>query len=74
MLDREAVCCFLQIQLEKWGIKPPMDMSMDILLETFCRFVEEDYYEWLKDNFKTFFQPWESRLGMDKRKDQRIHE
>ena len=55
MLDREAVCCFLQIQFEKWGIEPPTDISMDMLLETFCRFVEEDYYEWLKDNFKTFF-------------------
>ncbi len=25
------------------------------LVETFCRYVEDDYYEWVKDNVKSFF-------------------
>ena len=25
-------------------------------METFCQYVEDDYYEWLKDNFKSFFE------------------
>jgi hypothetical protein len=25
------------------------------LVEAFCQYVEGDYYEWLKDNFKSFF-------------------
>jgi hypothetical protein len=24
-------------------------------VEAFCHFTEDDYYEWLKDNFKSFF-------------------
>ncbi len=24
-------------------------------MEAFCQYVEDDYYEWLKDNFKSFF-------------------
>jgi len=27
----------------------------EALVETFCKYVEDDYYEWLKDNFKSFF-------------------
>jgi len=23
--------------------------------KNFCQYVEDDYYEWLKDNFKSFF-------------------
>jgi hypothetical protein len=33
----------------------------------FCRYVEVDYYEWLKDNFEAFFQHgalgWELTRG-----------
>ena len=25
------------------------------LVEAFCQYVEDDCYEWLKDNFKSFF-------------------
>jgi len=27
----------------------------DTFVETFCKYVEDDDYEWLKDNFKSFF-------------------
>jgi len=53
MLDREVVKKFLQEKLE--GIEIPKGISINNLVETFCKYVENDYYEWLKDNFKSFF-------------------
>jgi len=53
MLDREVVKEFLEEELE--GIKIPKDISKKILVETFCRYTENDYYEWLKENFRSFF-------------------
>jgi hypothetical protein len=53
MLDREVVKEFLQEKLE--GIEIPKDVSFDDLVETFCKYTEDDYYEWLKDNCKSFF-------------------
>jgi len=47
MLDRSVVDNFLKDELE--GIK------WKNLVETFCRYIEDDYYEWIKDNFKSFF-------------------
>lgn len=56
MLDREVVKDFLEEELE--GIEIPKDISKKTLVETFCKYVEDDYYEWLKDNFKSFFDHW----------------
>lgn len=56
MLDRQVVKEFLEEKLE--GIEIPEDISFDILVETFCEYSEADYYEWLKDNFKSFFNHW----------------
>lgn len=53
MLDREVIKEFLSEELDEFEI--PSNVSFDELTETFCKFVEDDYYEWLKDNFKTFF-------------------
>jgi len=53
MLDRQVVKEFLQDELE--GIEVTKDISTDDLIETFCRYTEDDYYEWLRDNFKSFF-------------------
>jgi len=53
MLDRKVVKEFLQDELD--DIEVPNDIYFDKLVETFCKFTEDDYYEWLKDNFKTFF-------------------
>lgn len=33
----------------------PDDIFKEVLVETFCKYIEDDYYEWLKDNFKSFF-------------------
>ncbi|MDD2890876.1 MAG: hypothetical protein PHE49_09620 [bacterium] len=53
MLDRKVVKEFLEEELE--GIEIPKDISKKALVETFCKYTEDDYYEWLKDNFKSFF-------------------
>ena len=56
MLDREVVKEFLEEKLE--GIEIPHDIIFEDLVETFGKYVEDDYYEWLKDNFKSFFHRW----------------
>lgn len=53
MLDRQVVKEFLDCQLS--DIEIPEDIPKDALVETFCQYTEDDYYEWLKDNFKSFF-------------------
>lgn len=53
MLDRGVVKEFLVEELE--GIEIPKGISKEALTEAFCQYVEDDYYEWLKDNAKSFF-------------------
>ncbi|MBW2342335.1 MAG: hypothetical protein JRF50_18705 [Deltaproteobacteria bacterium] len=53
MLDRAVVKEFLDCQLE--GLEIHEDISREALVELFCQYTEDDYYEWLKDNFKSFF-------------------
>ncbi|ODS31888.1 MAG: hypothetical protein SCARUB_03002 [Candidatus Scalindua rubra] len=55
MLDREVVREFLEDKFEDIGIEIPKDISDEVIVETFCKYTEDDYYEWLKDNFKSFF-------------------
>ena len=52
MLSRKVVREFLDEELEE--IEVPDDIFKEVLVEVFCKYVEDDYYEWLKDNFKTF--------------------
>ena len=56
MLDRDVVEEFLDCQFEDMELEIPSDISKEELVETFCQYVEDDYYEWLKDNFKSFFE------------------
>ncbi len=51
MLDRRVVREFLEEELKEI----PDDIFKDEIAEIFCKYVEDDYYEWLKDNFKSFF-------------------
>ncbi len=44
---------FLDYKLE--DIPIPKSIKKEELIEAFCQFTEDDYYEWLKDNFATFF-------------------
>ena len=53
VLDRKAAREFLDEELKE--VKIPKDIFKEALVEAFCKYVEDDYYEWLKDNFKSFF-------------------
>jgi nuclear transport factor 2 (NTF2) superfamily protein len=53
VLNREVVREFLGEELEEMEI--PKDIFKEVLVKTFCKYVEDDCYEWLKDNFKSFF-------------------
>jgi hypothetical protein len=55
MLDRAITQEFLDCNLEELGIEIPKNISKEQLVEAFCQYVEDDYCEWLKDNFKSFF-------------------
>jgi hypothetical protein len=56
MLDRDDVEEFLDCKLEELEIEIPRDIEKEALVEAFCQYAEDDYYEWLKDNFKSFFE------------------
>lgn len=55
MLDRGVAKEFLDCKLNEARIRVPRDIKKEALVEAFCQYVEDDYYEWLKDNFKSFF-------------------
>lgn len=55
MLDREVVSEFLDCKLKDLELEIPEDIPKGALVEAFCQYTEDDYYEWLKDNFKSFF-------------------
>ncbi|MBA7640524.1 hypothetical protein ES703_48191 [subsurface metagenome] len=55
MLDRTVVEEFLDREFEEGDWEIPEDIPKDALVEAFCQYTEDDYYEWLKDNFKSFF-------------------
>ncbi|MGQ9629969.1 MAG: hypothetical protein ACUVXI_06565 [bacterium] len=55
MLNRKVVKELLEEEFRDRGIEIPMDISKEMIVEIFCKYVEDDYYEWLKDNFKSFF-------------------
>lgn len=55
MLDRRVIGEFLDSQFEEGDWEIPQDIPKEALIEAFCQYTESDYYEWLKDNFKSFF-------------------
>jgi len=55
MLDRQVVEEFIADEFKDSDLEVPGDIPMSTLVETFCLYVEDDYYEWLQDNFKSFF-------------------
>ena len=56
MLDRSVVSDFLRENFEEEDIRIPKDVKMKDLVEVFCLYVEDDCYEWLKDNYDNFFR------------------
>ena len=55
MLDRDVVEALLDEEFEDLELEIPEDIDKKALTEAFCQYTEDDYYEWLKDNFKSFF-------------------
>ena len=55
MLDRAVVEEFILDRLKENKILIPEDIKKKELVEAFCQFTEDDYYEWLRDNFASFF-------------------
>ena len=54
MLDRDAVEEFLDSEFEDMELEIPEDIPKEQLVEAFCQYIEDDYYEWLKANFESF--------------------
>ena len=52
LLDRRVVREFLDEELK--GIEIPDDIFKEAIVETFCKYVEDDYYEWLKITLNHF--------------------
>ncbi len=55
MLDRTIIEELLDWEFEGLHWEIPEDIPRDALVEAFCQYTEDDYYEWLKDNLKSFF-------------------
>ncbi len=55
MLDRAVIEKFLDEELDELGLTVPDNILKNALVETFCQYTEDDYYEWLKDNITSFF-------------------
>ena len=55
MLDRAVIEEFLDEELDELGLTVPDNILKNALVETFCQYTEDDYYEWLKDNITSFF-------------------
>jgi len=65
VLDREVVREFLDEEFKDMEIPDdifrevlPDDIFrevLEVLIEVFYKYIEDDYYEWLKGNFKSFF-------------------
>jgi hypothetical protein len=55
MLDRQVIEEFLDWEFEDLGLEIPEDIPKETLVEAFCQYTEDDYHEWLKDNFRSFF-------------------
>ncbi|MBU2446636.1 MAG: hypothetical protein KJ666_13855 [Bacteroidetes bacterium] len=54
MLDRKVIKDFLIEEFEDFN-PIPNDIDLDKLTEDFSIYTENDFYEWLKDNFKSYF-------------------
>ena len=59
MLDRESVEEFLAQELEDMGVEIPPHIPRDALVEAFCRYVEDDCADWLRESFMAFFNDGE---------------
>jgi hypothetical protein len=54
MLYRKVIKDFLIAEFQNSN-PIPKDIDLDKLTEDFSIYTENDFYEWLKDNFKSYF-------------------
>ena len=55
MPDRTVIEQLLDWEFEGLDWEIPEDIPREAVIEAFRQYVEEDPYEWLKDNFRSFF-------------------
>ena len=55
MLDRYVIEELLDEEFEDLELEIPEDIDKKALVVAFCLYTEDDFYEWLKDNLKSFF-------------------
>ncbi len=55
MLDRDSIEEFLDSELEYLEVEVPGDIPRPALVEAFCDYIEAEYHEWLRENFRSFF-------------------
>ena len=68
MLDRGVIEQLLDWECEGLDLDIPEDIPREAVIEAFCQYTEEDYYEWLKDNFKSFFDHGDPDWGWIRKK------
>jgi len=54
MLDRGIIEQLLDWEFEDLDLGIAEDIPREAVIEAFCQYAEEDYYEWLKDNLRSF--------------------
>lgn len=55
MLDGQVVKEFLEEEFKDREMAIPKEIKKSDIVETFCLYIEDDYYEWLRDNYRSFF-------------------
>ena len=55
MLDRTIIEQLLDWEFEGLHWEIPEYISREALLEAFYQYADDDHYEWLKDNLRSFF-------------------
>jgi len=55
MLDRTVIEALLDWEFEGLDLEIPEDIPREAVIEAFYQYVEDEYYEWLKDNLRSFF-------------------
>ena len=55
MFDREIIEELFDWEFEDMNLEIPNDIPREAIIEAFYQYVEEDHYEWLKNNLRSFF-------------------
>ena len=75
MINKQIVKEFLQSDLE--DIAVPQNIDFNDLVDVFIDYCKDDYYEWFKDNARSFFRgnngiDWDSIFEKIEKKKQHV--